>query len=218
MKKNIKKSLLLILLAIFISASPEKPKILIIGDSISIGYFQYVKEALAEKAEVVHNKGNAQHTWKGLKNLIEWIEKEDWDIVQFNWGLWDLCYRNPDSKEQGHRDKINGKLTTPLEIYSANLDSLVSLMRRSTDAKLIFVTTTYVPEKEAGRFSEDPLKYNEVAKKVMQKYAVTINDIYAPSIDIHHRDGLGNDDVHYNKEGYRELGKLIVPVLEEALE
>jgi hypothetical protein len=43
---------------------PKEPKILIIGDSISMGYFSKVKEALATKAIVLHNPGNAQHTGK----------------------------------------------------------------------------------------------------------------------------------------------------------
>ena len=44
----------------------ELPKVLIIGDSISIGYTPYVKELLAGKAIVKHNPGNAEDTVKGL--------------------------------------------------------------------------------------------------------------------------------------------------------
>ena len=210
---------LLIAFCIFLCLGykPKDPKILIIGDSISIGYFSKVKEALATKAIVMHNPGNAQHTGTGLEKIKDWIGKEDWDIIQFNWGLWDLCYRHPDSKVYGNRDKTKGTLTNDLQTYRQNLEELVSILKTSTSAKLIFVTTTYVPVNEAGRFSEDVVKYNAVAKSVMKKNGIIINDIYKKSIAIHHKNGLGDQDVHYNKEGYNELGELIVPVLNKTL-
>ncbi|MEQ8218471.1 MAG: SGNH/GDSL hydrolase family protein [Arenibacter sp.] len=209
----------LIALCVFLCLGykPKEPKILIIGDSISIGYFSKVKEALATKAIVMHNPGNAQHTGTGLENIKDWIGKEDWDIIQFNWGLWDLCYRHPDSKVYGNRDKIKGAITYDLQTYRQNLEELVSILKASTSAKLIFVTTTYVPVNEAGRFSEDVVKYNAVAKSVMKKNGIIINDIYKKSIAIHHNNGLGDQDVHYNKEGYNELGELIVPLLNKTL-
>ena len=209
----------LIALCVFLCLGykPKEPKILIIGDSISIGYFSKVKEALATKAIVMHNPGNAQHTGTGLEKIKDWIGKEDWDIIQFNWGLWDLCYRHPDSKVYGNRDKTKGTLTNDLQTYRQNLEELVSILKTSTSAKLIFVTTTYIPVNEAGRFSEDVVKYNAVAKSVMKKNGIIINDIYKKSIAIHHKNGLGDQDVHYNKEGYNELGELIVPVLNKTL-
>jgi acyl-CoA thioesterase-1 len=45
------------------------PKVLIIGDSISIGYFKPLQEQLKDIAVVTHNEGNAQHTAYGLKKL-----------------------------------------------------------------------------------------------------------------------------------------------------
>ncbi|WP_220377779.1 MULTISPECIES: hypothetical protein [unclassified Arenibacter] len=88
------KSKFYFLIAIFIflclGYKPKEPKILIIGDSISMGYFSKVKEALATKAIVLHNPGNAQHTGTRLKKIKDWIGKEDWDIIQFNQGLWNL--------------------------------------------------------------------------------------------------------------------------------
>ena len=124
----------------------EKPKILIIGDSISIGYTPFVKEGLSSKFDVFHNPGNAQHTGTGLENISKWIGNQDYDIIQFNWGLWDLCYRHPESKHQGNRDKVNGKVTYSIEEYKANLDTIIKILKTKTKAKLVFVTTTYVPK------------------------------------------------------------------------
>ncbi len=191
----------------------EKPKILVIGDSISIGYTPYVKELLLHQAEVFHNAGNAGHTGMGLAKIEEWLGVGDWDIIQFNWGLWDLCYRHPDSKVQGNRDKINGTLTATVDEYASRLDSIVTVLQR-TDARLIFLTTTYVPEEEAGRFSEDAIKYNDAAKEVMRKRGVLVHDIYDASRQIHQEHGKGADDVHYTEEGYDELGQVVAKFLE----
>lgn len=188
----------------------EKPKILIIGDSISIGYTPFVKADLSSKFDVFHNRGNAQNTGTGKDSISKWIGNEDWDIIQFNWGLWDLCYRNPESKNHGNRDKVNGKITFTIEEYKANLDSIIKILKTKTKAKLVFVTTTYVPKNEVGRFHDDAIKYNEAAKEIMKKNDIPINDIYEKSKKIHKQYGLGSDNVHYKPEGYKELGKLIV--------
>lgn len=196
------------------SFSERKPKILIIGDSISIGYTPFVKNHFSDKAIVKHNPGNAQHTGTGLKKIQEWIGDEDWDIIQFNWGLWDLCYRHADSKVQGNRDKIHGDITFSLEDYKKNLEAIVQVIKQTSDAHLIFVTTSYVPEDEAGRNREDAQKYNKVAKRIMKKYDVKVNDIYRESKSIHKKFGKGTDDVHYLEQGYEQLSKKIVEFLE----
>lgn len=196
----------------------EKPKILIIGDSISIGYTPFVQKKFGDNAMVAHNPGNAQHTGTGLEMIEEWIGEENWDIIQINWGLWDLCYRHPDSKEYGNRDKINGTLTYSLEEYESNLDAIVTKIKQISNAKLIFVNTTFVPENEAGRFMKDPKKYNRVAKKVMKDQNVLINDLYKPSISIHHTYGIGDNDVHYSPEGYEQLGEIVYEFLQKEIQ
>ena len=193
--------------------TPGKPKVLIIGDSISIGYFPFVKEALKDKADLVHNPGNAQATQKGLKELDTWLSAEKWDIIQFNWGLWDLAYRNPESKIQGNRDKVNGKVTSTPEVYRRNLETLVARLEK-TGAKLIFVSTTYVPSGDEGRFAGDDVKYNSIALEVMKKHNIPVNDLYATSVGVHAKYGLGANNVHYSAEGYQVLSKQIVKGLE----
>lgn len=207
--KTIIISLGIICIFMLTSFSEKKPKILIIGDSISIGYTPFVKEYFLKKAIVKHNPGNAQHTGTGLKKIIDWIGEEDWDIIQFNWGLWDLCYRHPNAKVYGNRDKVNGSVTFSLKEYEKNLEEIVQSIKQVSNAKLIFVTTTYVPEHEAGRFRKDARKYNKVAKRVMKQYKVKVNDIYKMSKTIHKAFGKGIDDVHYTKQGYKKLAKEI---------
>ncbi len=91
-------------------------------------------------------------------------------------------------------------------------------MKDNSDAELIFVTTTYVPENEGGRFKKDVRKYNKAAKEVMKKHAVLVNDIYKESISIHKENGIGSDDVHYKEEGNVQLSKCIIGFLDDVIE
>jgi len=47
----------------------DLPRVLIIGDSISVGYTPFVKSALSNRMEVVHAPGNSAATATGLKRL-----------------------------------------------------------------------------------------------------------------------------------------------------
>lgn len=207
---------LMIFILLLSGFTSPKPRVLIIGDSISIGYFPYVKECLENEAIVIHNKGNAQNTGTGLEKLQGWLGDEKWDVIQFNWGLWDMVYAQPGNYSKGFKDRVNGKASYPPDEYARNLDSLVQILKK-TGAKLIFVTTSYVPENEPRRFAEDAQRYNKIAKKIMKANGVLINDIYSKSRRIHKKAGKSAADVHYTAEGYKMLGVPVCNVLKRAL-
>jgi len=186
----------------------ELPNVLIIGDSISIGYTPYVTKALEEKANVVHNEGNAQHTGTGLLKLDQWLGNTKWDVIHFNWGLWDLCYRSEQSKVYGNRDKIHGTVTFTPEEYGKNLEQLVRGLKQ-TNAKLIFATITYVPKGEAGRFFGDDKRYNKVAVRIMKKHNIQINNLNKRSRIIHKKFKKEEGDVHFTPEGYALLAEKV---------
>ena len=198
------------------SEEKDLPKVLIIGDSISIGYTPYVKQMLKGKAVVIHHKGNAQHTSTGLKKLDDWLGDTKWDVIHFNWGLWDLCYRHPKSKVQGKRDKTNGKVTTTLEQYEKNLEQLVARLKK-TNAKLIWAHTTVVPDKEAGRIVGDDKKYNDVATKIMKKHGATINDLHSLTKGFSPDLFSGAGNVHYKKDGYKKIGQQVAETIQTAI-
>ncbi len=214
-----------ILLTVLVLSLPSKvdaaesaslPNVLIIGDSISLGYTPHVKEMLKGKMDVRHHKGNAQHTGTGLKKLDQWIGDTDWDVIHFNWGLWDLCYRHPESKVQGRRDKVNGSLTTELDQYRTNLEKLVARLKE-TNAQLIWASTTVIPEGEAGRKMGDDKRYNDAANSVMKKYSISTNDLHALTktftSDLFTKPG----DVHYTEKGYKKIAKQVSTAIEAAV-
>ena len=168
------------------------------------------------KADVTHHPGNAQHTGTGLKKLDDWLGDEEWDVIHFNWGLWDLCYRHPDAKTTGKRDKVRGTLTTPIEQYEEQLERIVERLKK-TDAKLVWASTTPVPENEPGRFAGDAEKYNRVAAQIMQKHEIIINDLHrfaATRLDEIQKPS----DVHFTEEGSRSLASQVSKVILQQLE
>lgn len=192
------------------------PRVLLIGDSISLGYTPHVIELLKGEADVRHHPGNAQHTGTGLKKIDAWLGTERWDVIHFNWGLWDLCYRNPKSKNQGRRDKAEGALTTSLEQYEQNLDALVKRLRR-TDAELIWAHTTVVPEGELGRKVDDDRLYNEAAARVMKKHGVAINDLNQLTRSFATDQFTGPGNVHFTPAGSKRIAEQVSGEIRAAL-
>lgn len=198
------------------AAGQTLPEVLIIGDSISIGYTPFVAELLKSEAKIIHNKGNAAHTGTGLQQLDAWLGSTKWDVIHFNWGLHDLCYRNPDQKKNAGRDKVNGKLTTSLEQYEKNLDQLVERLEK-TGAKLIWAHTTVVPEGEDGRIAGDHKKYNEVATKIMKKHNIPMNDLQSLSESFKPELFTAPGNVHFKPDGYKKLAEQVAASIRTAL-
>ncbi|PTY00974.1 SGNH/GDSL hydrolase family protein [Verrucomicrobia bacterium LW23] len=195
---------------------PDLPNVLLIGDSISVGYTLPVIERLRDTANTERAKANCGDTLAGLRNLEAWLGDTRWEVIHFNWGLHDLCYRHPDARAYGHRDKINGTVSVPLDEYVRNLERLVGRLRQ-TGAKLIWASSTCVPEGEAGRYAGDEIVYNEAAAKVMRAHGVPVNDLHAVS----QRFGAAHwslpGDVHFSKSGSNLLADQVVAAIREVL-
>ena len=188
------------------------PRVLIIGDSISIGYTPFVKQQLKDKANIIHAPGNNESTARGLEHLDAWLGSKKWDVIHFNWGLHDLKYIDAQTKIA---DISKGKQWVPVETYEKNLTELVQRLKK-TGAKLIWCSTTPVPEGVMGRVPGEEVKYNAAALRVMQAAGVTVNDLCAfvkPQ-----REQLGKPkDVHYTNEGSAALAGVVSKAIEAAL-
>ncbi len=203
------------------TADPKLPNVLILGDSISIGYTRAVRGKVAGKANLyrpMSGKGpdNCGDTTIGLGKIDAWLGTQKWDVIHFNWGLWDLCYRNPASKTQGNRDKVGGKLSTTPEDYERNLERLVTRLE-ATGAKLIWASTTVVPEGEEGRIVGDDAKYNEVAARVMKKHHIATDDLFTLSKGFAGKLSTKPGDVHFTQEGYEKLAEQVSAAIEKLL-
>ena len=187
---------------------PALPRVLIIGDSISIGYTPRVRQLLDGKANVHRPAANCRWSAYGASQVQDWLGKGDWDIIHFNFGLWDWYGWSQEVK------------ATP-ESYAASLESIVEQMKQ-TGAKLIFAMTTppcIGPERKV-KFTvteEQAAAFNEAAREVMEKHGVQINDLYAVIGDRRADLQRGANDVHYTEEGRDVLAAAVAEVLERAL-
>jgi acyl-CoA thioesterase-1 len=185
---------------------PGLPRVLLIGDSISIGYTLQVRELLKGKANVHRIPINGGATEVGLANMKQWLGDGHWDVIHFNFGLHDAK----------HMSATEFRATR--EQYAENLQKLVTQMK-ATGAKLIFATTTPVPKdgklSPTRVFDNIPAR-NEVAVKVMKANGVAIDDLYSVVLPV--RDQVGRDnDVHFQPAGYELIAKAVAKSIEEQL-
>lgn len=196
------------------------PRVLLIGDSISIGYTVPVREKLAGKANVHRPRANCGPTTSGVANIDEWLktggEGKDWDVIHFNWGLHDLKYMGPDGGNLADPDAPDSKQQVPPAEYEKNLETLVERLQK-TDAKLIWRNTTPVPEGAAGRVPGDSAEYNRIAAEVMTDAGIQIHDLYSFAKE-HEAEIQRPANVHYTAEGSDKLADEVVGLILEALD
>lgn len=205
----------------------DLPNVLILGDSISIGYTPTVKSELGGKANVfrpTNPKGrpeNCAGTQNGIKHIDRWISQEydgvkrKWAVIHFNFGLHDL--KHVDAKTgKNSNDPKNPRQSEP-EIYRKQLQEIVGKLKK-TGAKLIYATTTPVPAGGVKPFRdvEDPQRYNAIAKSIMAESKIDVNDLFAwiapklKTLQI-------PVNVHFTKKGSELLGQQVAKVIEKAI-
>lgn len=197
---------------------PKLPNVLLIGDSISMQYHFDVQALLKGKANVHRlmesptSAANGRSTKDGLKYIDELLGKKKWDVIHFNWGLHDLKYVD----ERGNPVAIEkGKHQVEVEQYAENLEKLVAKLK-ATKAKLIFATTTPVPEGAESRKAGDEKPYNEAALKIMKKEGIAVDDLYGfvlPQLNKIQKPR----DVHFTREGSEIIGVEVTKNILKAL-
>ncbi len=192
------------------------PQVFLIGDSIFLGYTGPVAKLLEGVCRVRRAPDNCGDTRRGLLSLDGWLGDQHWDVIHFNWGLHDLCYRHPESKEMGNRDKIRGNVSVPLEEYRQNLEGLVKRLR-ARGSRLIWASTTFVPAGEPGRHQGDEVRYNQVAAEIMNRHGIPINDLHALTASFAPRLFAGTGDVHFTEEGSCLLARQVAGSIRQQL-
>lgn len=183
-----------------VSDTPGLPRVLLIGDSISMGYTVPVRELLAGKANVHRIPENGGSTQTGLDNLDKWIGKEKWDVIHFNWGLHDLKHW-----ANNKLDNAAPVVATP-EVYEKNLRELVVKLK-ATRAKLIWANTTPVPAGTLGRLAGDEKNYNKVAARVMKEAGIPTDDLCAAVVA--NPEWQLKKNVHFSPTGSKGLAEKV---------
>jgi arylsulfatase len=185
---------------------PKLPRVLLIGDSISIGYTVPVQKLLQGKANVHRIPTNGGPTTNGTKNIAAWLGDSKWDVIHFNWGLHDVKYM-----PGGDRQVSNAE-------YEKNLRTLIAEMQK-TGATLIWCSTTPVPAPGTAnptRKSEDVPTYNEVAAKVVKEFKLPVDDLYTFAFERLDQIQIPKN-VHFTPKGSDTLAEQVAKVIEQHL-
>lgn len=183
---------------------PKLPRVLLIGDSISIGYTRATRDLLQGKANVHRIPTNGGPTTRGLAQIDRWLGEGKWDVIHFNWGLHDLKY-------------IGDKRQVAPADYEKNLKKLVARLKK-TNAKLIWCNTTPVPEGVKPKRSDaDVLKYNAIAKSIMKENGIATNDLYSFA-KARLSEIQRPRNVHFTPSGSKVLAGKVAASIKQALE
>ena len=203
-----------------IKPDPALPNVLLLGDSISIGYTLPVRKLLQGKANVfrpVTPAGAAENcsdTGFGLANLDRWLALQPkWDVIHCNWGLHDLKHM-ADGKPSGDP---SSPVLNPVDAYQANLTKITARLKQ-TGARLVFATTTPVVEGTSNPFRSpaDPARYNAAAIEVAKANGVRVNDLFALVTPRLAAVQLPKN-VHFTAAGSDLLAKQVAAVVTEEL-
>ena len=190
------------------------PRVLLIGDSISIGYTLPTRELLKGKVNLHRIPTNGGPTIKGLHHIESWLGKKKWDVIHFNWGLHDLKHMGPNGENLFPKEK-GGKVQVSLEDYEKNLDRLVQRLKK-TGARLIWRNTTPVPPGSKGRYVGDSIRYNAAAERVMIRHGVPTHDLFTMSRE-RMKEIMLPANVHYTKDGSKALAESVAKIILQAL-
>ena len=184
-------------------------KIVLIGDSIRMGYDKYVKEALSDKAEVYYPDENCRFAEYVLRYAHEWKEHLGWpsdvDLVHWNAGLWDAL------------ELFGDEPLTTLDYYENAIKRIDKRLRFIfPKAKIVFATSTAVIEDmgkpEFFRHNETIKKYNEVALRALSNTDTVINDLWCVTEKLPR--SIHSDWVHYyTDEGTEIIGGKVLSVI-----
>ena len=189
-------------------------KILLLGDSIRIGYDKYVRMAFDGQAQVYAPTDNCRFTQYLLRYLLEWQEETDCgsdvDVVHWNAGAWDVL-RLADGEPQ-----------TPLEHYTYYLERIHNYLKwMYPNAVQIFAAATKPIEPRFigtyNRFDKDVQIYNAAAVETLTPLGVKINDLYALTDTF--PEEYWSDLTHFNtKEGAEALTAQVCRCIGSALD
>lgn len=179
-------------------------QLILIGDSIRMGYQADVIRELANLADVWAPTQNGGNSANILQHLDEWIISRSPDVVHINCGLHDL-----------RKDFDTGEPAISINQYESNLRALLKRILAETNCTVTWAMTTPVNEiwhherKGFDRLEADVASYNAVACKVVDDLDIPINDLFRVITDAGRDNYLTPDGVHFTPEGSALLGKAV---------
>lgn len=188
-------------------------KVILIGDSIRMGYDKYVRDAYSGIAEVYYPEENCRFATYIIRFVHEWKKKHAWpddvDLVHWNAGLWDVP------------EILGDDPVTPIDQYAVQIARIDRRLRLLfPNAKIVFATSTAVQEEKFGpvfkRHNATIEAFNAAAIKALEGTGTVIDDLYAVTATCPSE--YHSDMTHYYTPGGIELiGKQVLSVIAREL-
>ena len=177
---------------------PERPRVLLIGDSILSGYMAHVIKKLEGRAYVdawVNPYNQSEHL--NTKILPEVLAKGPYDVIHFNMGL-----------HGWQKGRIKEGTFEPLTKAYVKV-----IQDRLPKAKIIWASSTPVtvkgqPTELFPEINDIIIEHNRMAAKVMGEMGVPVNDFYA--LLVNKRQFARGDQFHWKPEAYKILADKVV--------
>lgn len=201
-------SICFLLCALMMSFTKPKPKVFVIGDSISIHYGPYLDQALKGFFDY-DRKGDQGESMKNLdipvganggdsKMVLDYLRTLQMDTsfqtdyLMVNCGLHDIKRKSPESNPQVELTAYKNNL---MEIIAISQEMKVKLIWVNSTPVVDTIHNTYVP---FFRYNQDVLAYNQAGDSLMREAAIPVIDLYAFTIKF--IPGAYMDHVHFKEE------------------
>jgi isoamyl acetate esterase len=184
----------------------DRPRVLLIGDSIRLGYQPLVAACLGASVEVSGPPENCGDSANLSRRLGEWADPAA-ALVVFNAGLHDI-----------RRSDLGGPRQVELDRYEENLAAVVGKVRDRGLAPVFATTTPVDDDRHAAsgkpeRLDADVRTYNEAARRVMKELDVPVVDLYplvGPEL-------LAADGAHLTAEGSAVVAAAVAGTIADLL-
>ncbi len=171
----------------------DLPRVLLIGDSITRGYYANVEANLKGKAYVGRLTTSKSLGDPALLDEVALVLKQiRFDLIHFNNGL-------------------HGREYTEEEYAAAFPDLIATLRRHAPSARLIWANTTDVRVRN-NLEQVDPVtarvrRRNELAAAIVGREKIPVDDLFAAIKD--HPEYHAQDGVHFNEKGREILARQV---------
>lgn len=180
----------------------DKKQVLLLGDSLRMGYEPIVRRLLDEVAQVSGPEENGRWAGYTLNSLRFWIPSLPVpDVIHWNNGLWDL----------GDDYHIGRPFSLPEEYESALERTVLVLNKLFPEAQIIMATTMPTDNPD----SADIEAYNVILKRVAARHNIPVDDLFP--IAKENVQLIGPDHIHLTEEGFEIVGKIVADEIRKYL-
>ena len=180
-------------------------KVVLIGDSIRMGYQPFVAKKLVD-AEVWGPAANCRHSLWALDHFQEWVADQEPDLVHVNFGIHDAVPQ-PDGEHQ-----------VLLPQYCLCLRRFIAKVKGLGGTRMIWATITPLYAPESGkpmaqwriRERAEIDEYNAAALDIVKSEGLPVNDLHDVILRSDFTKCLREDGCHMTEVGNEALSDAVV--------